>query len=240
MSQFLLPGDSGGKALIALIRTGRGDAAIAEARERVREIRAEPKLGRKQLNVLRHRLRDAKDPKRFVVVSSFLGKWAMVYDVADNVYCHQYISEGCLIKDRRVAEAIVKSLESKRRRSELNILAVQKTGTGYRALEDIPASKYSKRWRPSFRTPKTHPTFVPITEPETRGSYLDAMIFAVQHHSEILGLVSKCKDRPNARQKLVRTFRVSERQAETILDLRLYLMTKRFIAEMVAEMKQYL
>ena len=237
MSQFLFR-EGRHKPLIDLIRSGRGAVAIRMARERARELRAEPQISRKQVDELNRRMRDFQNPVRFVVVSSFLAHWAMVYDPTNNTYCHQYISEGCLVKNRRVAEAIAKALEDKARKSDHRVLPVQKTRTGFRALEDIPATKYSKRWRPAFRTPKRDRIFVPITESGTRESFVDAMVFAAEHRDEILPVVGQCKDRTAARQKLVRVCRVSERQAEAILEMRLHSMTRKSVATMIDELQR--
>jgi hypothetical protein len=175
---------------------------------------------------------------RYVVVSSFGAKWATVYDVADNVYCHQHIAEGCLIKDRRIAATIATSLDAKARTPHHHVLPVKKARGCFRSLEDLPATRYSKRWRPSFRTPKSSPTFVPITESGTRENHVDAMVFAVRHRDEILRTVSQSKDRIAARKNLMRTFHVSEDLAETILDLRLYAMTRKSVATLVDELQQ--
>ncbi len=237
MSQFLFR-EGRDKPLIDLIRSGRSDVAIRMARERVRELRAEPRIGRKQVDELRRRVRDFQNPVRFVVVSSFLARWAMIYDPTADVYCHQHISDGCLVKNRRVAEAIANALEDRTRKSDHRVLTVQKTRAGFRALEDIPATKYSKRWRPVFRMPKSDRVFVPITESGTRESFVDAMVFAAEHRDEILPVVGQCKDRTAARQKLVRICRVSERQAEAILEMRLHSMTRKSVATMIDELKQ--
>jgi hypothetical protein len=237
MSQFLFPNDEG-KTLLALIRKGRGATAIAAAKKVVDEIRAEPKLHRKDAAELERRLRDMRDPVRYVVVSSFSAKWAMVYDVAENVYCHQHIAGGCLIKDRRVAAVIARSLDDKARTPHHHVLPVRRAKGGFCSLEDLPATRYSKRWRPSFRTPKSNLEFVAITESGTRENHVDAMVFAARHRDRILQAIGHSKDRIAARKRLTRTFRIPETLAETILELRLFAMTRKSVAELIDELKQ--
>ena len=235
MSQFLFR-EGRDKPLIDLIRSGRGDVAMRVARERMQELRAEPRISRKQVDELGRRMRDFQNPDRFVVVSSFLARWALVYDPTADTYCHHHISDGCLLKNRRVAEAIAKTLGDRTRKCDHVVLAVERTRAGFRALEDFPPTKYSKRWRPVFRTPKSERVFVPITESGTRESFVDAMVFAAEHRDEILRAVGQCKDRPAAVQKLVRMCRVSERQADAILEMRLHSMTRKSVATMMDEL----
>ncbi|MSU60243.1 MAG: hypothetical protein EXS35_19080 [Pedosphaera sp.] len=236
MSQFLFA-VAPDKALIELIGSGRGDKAVTIATKRVREISAEPKLSRKQLDELRLRMNELRDPARYVVVSSLLPGWAMVYDVANNVYCHQHVSEGCLIKDRTLADAIAQQLGTGRRNSDLHVLSVRKTKAGYRALENLPARRSGKPWRPRFRVSRAMPVFVPITASGTRESFVDAMVFAAQHREELLRLFAQCPDRKFARAQLVKKCRVSPQQAEAILEMRLHMMTRKSVEELVDELR---
>lgn len=77
---------------------------------------------------LKRRVHDLDDPVRYVIVSSIFRRWSTVYDVANNVYCHEYIADGCLIKDRKLAQAIAKQLgDNRSRASDLHVLPVVKT-----------------------------------------------------------------------------------------------------------------
>lgn len=237
MSQFLVPNDRG-KKLIDLILGGHGAAAVAAAEKEAEEVRLEPRLKREDVAELNRRLREMRDPVRYVVVSSFGSRWATVYDPTENVYCHQHVCDGCLIKDRRIAEAIASSLDERVRTPHHHVLPVRRTRGIFRALEDIPATRSSKRWRPTFRTPNCNPTFVPITAPGTRGNHVDAMVFAARNRDKILAAVGSCKDRITARKKLVRMFHVSERLADTILEMRLFMLTRKSVDTWIEELKQ--
>lgn len=236
MSQFLYLND-GHQSLIELTRSGRGAQAVALATERVRELRAEPRLPPGEIATLKRRLRELRDMTRYVVVSSFLRRWALVYDVVGNNYCHEHISAGCLIKDKRMAEAIASQLRDGKRKSDLHVLPVRKTNAGYRALGDIPGSRKEEPWRPRFHTPDTTPVFVAITPAGTRESMVDAMLFGAQHREAILGLVSKSPDRRAAQKLLVEKCGLSPLQAQAILDLRFASMTKTAIDELTEELR---
>ena len=64
------------------------------------------------------------------------------------------------------------------------------------------------------------------------------MVFATQHHQDILQLISQCVGRKAAREQLVKKCRVSPRQAEAILDMRLDTMTKRSVEALIDELRR--
>lgn len=237
MSQFLYP-DDGHKPLIELILSGRGDEAVALATERVRELRAEPRLPPGVIATLKRRWRKHRDTTRYVIVSALFRRWALVYDVAENSYCHEHISAGCLIKDKRMAEAIASQLRDGKRKSDLHVLPVRKTKGGYRALADIPGSRKEEPWRPRFHTSDTTPVFVAITPAGTRENMVDAMVFGADHREAILSLVSKCPDGSATRNVLVAKCGLSTLQAQAILDLRLASMTKAAMDELTEELRK--
>lgn len=238
MSQFLCPVASK-KTLLELIRSGHGDKAVSLAEEVVREYRAEPKMTGRDLAELKRRLHEHDDPVRYIVVSSLLRGWAMVYDVANNVYCHEHVSEGCVIKDRKLAQAIAMQLRDNRSRpSDLHVLPIVKTKYGFRATEDIPGRKGQKPWRPRFRTPDDTSTFVPITIPDTREFFVDAMLFAAEHRDVIVRLVSGCADRSIASKLLVQKCQYTPRQAQAVLDMRIHSFTSKSVAALVDELRK--
>ncbi len=99
------------------------------------------------------------------------------------MYCHGHISKGCLIKSRKIAAAVAKELQGKRKGkfSEMHVLAVRKTGSVFRALENLPGENGKGPWLPKFKTPDYIPMFVPIVPPDTRAGVVDAMLFAAKH-----------------------------------------------------------
>ncbi len=237
MSQFLYS-EQGHMPLIELIQSGRGDEALAISRERVREFRAERRLPPAEIATLKRRLSEHRDTTRYVVVSSFLSRWAMIYDLAHNAYCHGHISDGCLIKDKRLAEAIASQLRNRKRKSDLHVLPVRKTKRGYRALADLPGDRDGKSWRPRFRTPDTTPVFVAIAPEGTRENIVDAMLFGVHHREAILRLLTNSRSRKAAKEVLVAKCGCSSLQADAVLDLRLSSMTKPATDELTGELRK--
>lgn len=237
MTQFLCPVASD-KSFIELIRSGHGDRAVALAKEEVQRTRAEPEMRPEELKELKRRLHESDDPVRYIVTSSLVRGWAMAYDVAQNVYCHEHVSEGCLIKDLRVAQAIAKHLSgASRRNSDLHVLPVRRTKSGFRVLKNIPGRPGEKPWRPRFRTPDDTPVFVPITTPNSREGFVDAMIFAAEHREQIMRLLSNCADREAARQRLAEKCKLPLRQAEAVLEMRLGTMVKTSVDELIDELR---
>lgn len=236
LGQFLRP-IARKKTLIQMIRSGRGDKAVALVREEVRQIRAEPRMKPEDLKELKRRVHELRDPVRYVVVSTLLRGWTMVYDVANNVYCNDHVSEGCLIKDEPLAKTIAKQLGEKRR-SDLQVLPVRKTKAGFRALASLPGGRGHKPWRPRFPKPDNTPVFVPIAPSDTRESFVDAMLFAAENRDEIMKFLSECRDRRAAHQQLVKKCGLSPRQAEAVLEMRLHTMTQKSIEELKDELRK--
>ena len=237
MSQFLYS-EQGHKPLIELIQSGRGAEAVALATERVRELRAEPPLPAEEVAILKQRMSEYRDATRYVVVSSLLSRWALVYDLSSNTYCHEHISDGCLIKDERMAEAIASQLRGRKRKSDLHVLPVRRTKRGYRALADLPGCRDGKPWRPRFRTPDSTPVFVAITPEGTRANIIDVMLFGARHREALLSLLAKSPNRKAAKDVLVAKCGLSSIQADVVLDLRLSSMTKSAIDELTEELRK--
>ncbi|MBI3779141.1 MAG: hypothetical protein HY274_09575 [Gammaproteobacteria bacterium] len=63
-----------------------------------------------QIRELKSRLKDARDPTRFVIVSRFSRKFALYYNVSDATYAMNDVSAATLFKRRRAAEAVRKLL----------------------------------------------------------------------------------------------------------------------------------
>jgi len=160
MSQFLYS-EQGHKPLIELIQSGRGDEAVALATERVRELRAEPPLPAEEVAILKQRMSEHRDATRYVVVSSFLSRWALVYDLSSNTYCHEHISDGCLIKDKRMAEAVASQLRDRKRKSNLHVLPVRRTKSGYRRpIEGVNARPLQWQRREPLTPESVEPTSI--------------------------------------------------------------------------------
>lgn len=196
----------------------------------VQEIHDEPSPSPKQTRELKRRLAEIDDPARYVVLSSLLPKWTLVYDVQRNVYGHNHVPDGAIIRDRKLAECIAKHLADGKRPSDLHVLSVRETKRGYRALEDIPGRKGEKPWRPKFHVSNDIPVFVPIVTPDTRKGIADAMLFVAEHREQLLARLDDCNDREAARKLLVDKCKVTPRQADAVLSMPLVSMTRTAIA----------
>lgn len=62
------------------------------------------------LRELRRRLKDARDPTRYVVVSAFGPRFLLYYDVVSGAYPLNDVSHATLFKRREVASAVVGAL----------------------------------------------------------------------------------------------------------------------------------
>lgn len=84
-------------------------------RQRARRSRRAPddlELTRAQLNELERRVRDSRDPTRYLIISRPLkgSRFVLYYNVSDDVYAMDDPEGGTLFKRRKAAELIHKAL----------------------------------------------------------------------------------------------------------------------------------
>ena len=236
ISNVVFPLDSK-YSLLDLIRSGKGGEAVTRVRAKLAEERSFEDLSPSQLAELKRRMKDFEDQTRYIVVSSLFRRAVSVYDISRNVYCHGQVEDGCLVKDRRIANAIAKQLRGKRKNFDLAVIAVRKTAKGYRALEDIRGVRGQKSWRPKFKTLDNTPVFVPIVPPDTRAGAVDAMLFAARHRKWLIEKLAGCEDRVVSKKLLLQKCKLTERQADAVLEMRLWSLTKVFVKELEQELR---
>lgn len=201
-----------------LIRTGRGARAFARVAAWVERERSEPELTPQQTRTIKRRLAELHDPARYVVVSAWYRGRALVYDVQQHVYGHNHVSEGAIIRDKKLAECVAKHLGEKRL-NDLQVILVRKTARGYVALQDIQGGKGEKPWRPKFHAIDSPPRFVPIAPIGTPQWTTDAKLFAAENRGAIWRVVGDCENRDEAQARLVQKCGLSPEQADAILDM---------------------
>ena len=100
-------------------RTSKGAGAATDDRGAGRKLRrhletmtddADWELSPAQLRSLRRRLKDARDPTRFLLVSRFSRRFALYYNVSDDVYVMNDPLGATLFKRRRTALAVERLL----------------------------------------------------------------------------------------------------------------------------------
>lgn len=64
-----------------------------------------------------------------------------------------------------------------------------------------------------------------LAKAEARAHILQGLIIAVTHLDEVVALIRQSKNRPEAQEKLMEVYDLSERQADAVLDLRLHRLT---------------
>ncbi len=98
--------------------------------------RDEEPLSRAQIKILERRIRDSRDPIRYMLVSEFSRRFILYYNVSDDVFAMNKPSGGTLFKRRQAAER-VKKLLGKR----ISIVKFTTKGGELRRL-----SPYRGRW----------------------------------------------------------------------------------------------
>jgi len=72
--------------------------------------REEPKLSREWIREIERRVRDSRDPVRYMLASEFSRSFVLYYDVSSDVFVMNAPDEGTLFKRREAAERISKLL----------------------------------------------------------------------------------------------------------------------------------
>ena len=81
-------------------------------------------------------------------------------------------------------------------------------------------------------------TLFDLKQAEQRCHILEGLIIAVQNIDEVIAIIKKSESTPDARNKLMERFGISEVQAQAILDLRLARLTKLEIYKLEQELKE--
>ncbi len=81
-------------------------------------------------------------------------------------------------------------------------------------------------------------TLFDLKQAEQRCHILEGLIIAVQNIDEVIAIIKKSESTPDARNKLMERFGISEAQAQAILDLRLARLTKLEIYKLEQELKE--
>jgi hypothetical protein len=223
IGQFIYPRGTQ-KALLELIRNGHGDKAIEIAAHRAADHKREPKPTKRLLAALQRRVSELADPVRYIVASRCLG-CAFVYDLANHSWCMDWVGDGCLIKKRHVARAIAQTFREGRI-GRLDVLAVRKTKSGYSTLDRHRSLNRRNRRRLKFKTGRDTPRFVPITPPGSKGSVIDALVFALEMRDDLWRLIAESNDRADAVDRLVRRCGLLPEQANAVLEMRIAKLTK--------------
>lgn len=110
-----------------------------------------PRLTKRQAAELERRVADGMDPKRYVIVSSFLPNFSLFYCPPDGVFVMNEIPETALFKRKAEALAVARVLELRQRKKArgLQVIQVKKTKRAVRILEQVRVDDRS--WKPKLR-----------------------------------------------------------------------------------------
>src|SRR5262249_27287890 len=70
------------------------------------EVDGDPQLSPEWIRELKRRVKDSRDPVRYMLVSEFTRKFILYYDVTSDTYVMNDASRGTLFKRREVAESV--------------------------------------------------------------------------------------------------------------------------------------
>ncbi len=110
-----------------------------------------PPLTKSQVAELERRVADSMDPRRYVIVSSFLPNFSLFYCPSDGVFVMNEIPEAALFKRKAEAVAVARAMERRRRSRArgLQVIQVEKTKHAVRILEEIRVD--GRVWKPKLR-----------------------------------------------------------------------------------------
>jgi hypothetical protein len=97
-----------------------------------------PPLTKAQIAELDRRVAELNDPTRYLVVSSFMKRLVLYYDVESNGFAHNRPEGGTAFKSFDIAQAVLTALSvgrRKRKDDSLQIIRARKTKAGIRLLE---------------------------------------------------------------------------------------------------------
>ena len=87
----------------------KGRVSSARISDRVApkgDINDDPQLSPEWIRELKRRVKDSRDPVRYMLVSEFSRKFILYYDVTTNTYAMNDASRGTLFKRREIAESV--------------------------------------------------------------------------------------------------------------------------------------
>lgn len=203
-----------------------------DAKTRRDEADNAPPLSRTQRAELDRRLRDMKDPTRYVIVSPLFRRLTTLYDVASGNFAMGHWTESCLFKRRAEAEAVARTLsrrrEKARDRFRQQVIAVTQTASGIRFLEAVKDPWHrGQTWKPRLRRTRIERAPKNADTTDTRAHILRGFIFTLDNFEEVARAIRTSRDRITASKRLQTRFSLSTRQADALLDLRLFHHTAR-------------
>lgn len=110
-----------------------------------------PPVTKRQVAELQQRVADLKDPRRYVIVSSFLPNFSLFYCPSDGIFMMNEIPETALFKRKAEALALARVLERRRRKrtSRLQVIQVKKTKRAVRIFKEVHVD--GRTWKPKLR-----------------------------------------------------------------------------------------
>ena len=87
-------------------KRGRNSGAVPRTRAKGEE----PELSREWKREIERRVRDSRDPVRYMLVSEFSRSFILYYDVSDDVFAMNAPDKGTLFKRREAAERVSRLL----------------------------------------------------------------------------------------------------------------------------------
>ncbi len=139
-----MPTESVMKSSEKLSAARKGKAARAGKRPvQPPVIEDEAELSPAEIKELRRRVRDSRNPIRYMLVSEFTRRFVLYYNISDDVFAMNDPSGGTLFKRREAAESVKKLLSS-------GVSIVKYTTKGGKLKRLSP---YRSRWT-SKRVPK--------------------------------------------------------------------------------------
>jgi hypothetical protein len=87
-------------------RKGRVSPAKVSDRASLKENVEKHELSREWIKEIKRRVKDSRDPVRYMLVSEFTRKFILYYNVTSDTYAMNDASRGTLFKRREVAESV--------------------------------------------------------------------------------------------------------------------------------------
>jgi hypothetical protein len=92
-------------------RKGRVSSAKISGRTSLKEdVEDDPQLSPEWIRELKRRVKDSRDPVRYMLVSEFSRKFILYYDVSTDTFAMNNASRGTLFKRREAAESVKEHL----------------------------------------------------------------------------------------------------------------------------------
>ncbi len=92
------------------VRTPSGKHTLRVARKLVAAPSDEPPLSREWIKEIERRLKDSRDPVRYMLANEFTRKFILYYDVTNDEFAMNDPGRGTLFKRRAIAQSVLKHL----------------------------------------------------------------------------------------------------------------------------------